>query len=214
VDGLQQTWRKFLVAPTKYQEILDFWFKESSSKDHWAKNDEYDQKIRNRFLQDVEKAINNEYDDWQDEAKSSLALIILLDQFSRNLFRNNPKSFSQDTKARLLVIEGVDRQYLEELNMSERLFYLLPLIHSEEMQDHIFVQQLGEVFLKEHPNYEGIKKSWDDHTRVIKQFGRYPHRNKILNRKSTPEEIEFLSGPNSSWWFYYNLKIYLKGSGL
>ena len=168
------------MNPTKYQEILDFWFKESSSKDHWAKNDEYDQKIRDQFLQDVEKAINNQYDDWQDEAKSSLALIILLDQFSRNLFRNNPKSFSQDTKARLLVIEGVDRQYLEELNMSERLFYLLPLIHSEEMQDHIFVQQLGEVFLKEHPNYEGIKKSWDDHTRVIKQFGRYPHRNKIL----------------------------------
>ncbi|MGB1085868.1 MAG: DUF924 family protein, partial [Alphaproteobacteria bacterium] len=144
-------------------------------------------------------AIRNEYDDWQDEAKSSLALIILLDQFSRNLFRNDPKSYSQDTKARLLVIEGVDRQYLEDLDMSERLFYLLPLIHSEEMQDHIFVQQLGEVFLKEHPNYEGIKKSWDDHTVVIKKFGRYPHRNEILNRKSTPEEIEFLKGPNSSW---------------
>ena len=61
----------------KYQEVLDFWFKESSSKDHWAKNDEYDQKIRDRFLVDVEKAIKNEYDDWQDEAKSSLALIIL-----------------------------------------------------------------------------------------------------------------------------------------
>ena len=87
----------------------------------------------------------------------------------------------------------------EELDMSERLFYLLPLIHSEEMQDHIFVQQLGEVFLKEHPHYQGIKKSWDDHTQVIKRFGRYPHRNKIFNRKSTPEEIEFLSGPNSSW---------------
>ena len=183
----------------KYQEVLDFWFKESSPKDHWAKNDEYDLKIKNRFLADVEKASRNEYDDWQDEAKSSLALIILLDQFSRNLFRNDPQSYAQDTKARLLVIEGVDRQYLEELDMSERLFYLLPLVHSEEMQDHIFVQQLAEVFLKEHPNYEGIKKSWDDHTRVIKRFGRYPHRNEILNRKSTPEEIEFLSGPNSSW---------------
>ena len=183
----------------KYQEVLDFWFKESSSKDHWAKNNEYDQKIRDRFLGDVEKAIKNEYDDWQDEAKSSLALIILLDQFSRNLFRNNPKSYSQDTKARLLVIEGVDRQYLEDLDMPERLFYLLPLIHSEEMQDHIFVQQLGEVFLKGHPNYEVIKKSWDDHTQVIKRFGRYPHRNNILQRQSTTEEIKFLEEPNSSW---------------
>ena len=187
------------MAPTKYQEILDFWFKESSSKDHWAKNDEYDQKITDRFLQDFEKAINNEYDDWQDEAKSSLALIILLDQFSRNLFRNNPKSFSQDTKARLLVIEGVDRQYLDELELKERLFYLLPLIHSEEIQDHIYVQQLGELFLKDHPNYEGIKKSWGDHTKVIKRFGRYPHRNSILDRPSTPEEIKFLQEPNSSW---------------
>ena len=183
----------------KYQEVLDFWFKESSSKDHWAKNDEYDQKIRDRFLEDVEKAIKNEYDDWQDEARSSLALIILLDQFSRNLFRNDPKSYSQDTKARLLVIEGVDRQYLEDLDVPERLFYLLPLIHSEEMQDHIFVQQLGKVFLKEHPNYEGINKSWDDHTRVIKRFGRYPHRNDILQRQSTTEEIKFLEEPNSSW---------------
>jgi uncharacterized protein (DUF924 family) len=187
------------VSLPKYQEVLDFWFKESSPKDHWAKNDEYDLKIKNRFLTDVEKASRNEYDDWQDEAKSSLALIILLDQFSRNLFRNDPQSYAQDTKARLLVIEGVDRQYLEELDMSERLFYLLPLVHSEEMQDHIFVQQLGEVFLKEHPNYEGIKKSWDDHTRVIKRFGRYPHRNNILQRQSTAEEIKFLEEPNSSW---------------
>lgn len=187
------------MSRPKYQEVLDFWFQESSSKNHWAKNDEFDQKIRDRFLEDVEKAINNQYDDWQDEAKSSLALIILLDQFSRNLFRNNPKSFSQDTKARLLVIEGVDRQYLDELERAERLFYLLPLIHSEEIQDHIYVQQLGELFLKDHPNYEGIKKSWDDHTKVIKRFGRYPHRNSILERPSTPEEVKFLQEPNSSW---------------
>ena len=183
----------------KYQEILNFWFEESSSKDHWAKNNEYDQKIRERFLDDLEKAIRNEYDDWQDEAKSSLALVILLDQFSRNLYREDPKSYSQDTKARLLVTEGVDRQYLDELDVSERLFYLLPLIHSEDLQDHSYVNQLGDVFLKENPNYENIKKSWGDHMVVIKKFGRYPHRNKILNRKSTPEEIEFLKEPNSSW---------------
>ena len=105
----------------KYQEVLNFWFKESSSKDHWAKNDEYDQKIRDRFRR-RRKSTKNEYDDWQDEAKSSLALIILLDQFSRNLFRNDPKSYSQDTKARLLVTEGVDRQYLDELETSEKFF--------------------------------------------------------------------------------------------
>ena len=98
------------------QEILNFWFEESSSKDHWAKNNEYDQRIRDLFLNDLEKAVRNEYDDWQDEAKSSLALVILLDQFSRNVYREDTRSYSQDTKARLLVTEGVDRQYLDELN--------------------------------------------------------------------------------------------------
>jgi uncharacterized protein (DUF924 family) len=187
------------VPKEKYQEILDFWFKESTSKDHWSKNDEYDKKINDLFMVDLEKAIQNEYDDWQDNSKSSLALIILLDQFSRNLFRNDAKSYAQDTKSRLLVTEGVDREYLDELDLPERLFYLLPLVHSEEMQDHLFVQQLGEVFLKDHPNYLGIRRSWDDHTKVIKRFGRYPHRNEILQRQSTLEEITFLKEPNSSW---------------
>ena len=74
----------------------------------------------------------------------------------------------------------------------------MPLIHSEEIQDHIFVKQLGEVFLKDHINYENIMKSWDDHTSVIRKFRRYPHRNKILNRESTIDEISFLKEPNSS----------------
>ena len=187
------------MIPERAQVILDFWFKETPSEMRFKKDDEFDQKIRKNFLNDYELACQNEYDDWQDEAKSSLALIILLDQFSRNLFRNDPKSYSQDTKARLLVTEGVDRQYLDELDTSEKLFYLLPLIHSEDLQDHNYLHQLGAVFLKDNPNYDYIKKSWDEHTIVIKKFGRYPHRNKILNRKSTSEEIDFLEGPNSSW---------------
>ena len=91
------------MSSDRCQEILNFWFEESSSKNHWAKNNEYDQKIRDLFLNDLEKAVRNEYDDWQDEAKSSLALVILLDQFSRNIYREDTRSYSQDTKARLLV---------------------------------------------------------------------------------------------------------------
>ena len=75
----------------------------------------------------------------------------------------------------------------------------MPLVHSEEMQDHLFVKQLGEVFLRDHPNYLEIKKSWESHSTVIKKFGRYPHRNEILQRQSTLEEIAFLKEPNSSW---------------
>ena len=80
-----------------------------------------------------------------------------------NFFWKAPSniSYSQDTKARLLVTEGVDRQYLDELDTSEKFFYLLPLIHSEDLQDHIYLHQLGEVFLKDNPNYEHIQKSWN-----------------------------------------------------
>ncbi len=184
---------------SRIDEILNFWFQKITPEQRFKKDEDLDHEIKNNFLIDYENASLNIYDDWQDTPEGCLALVILLDQFSRNLFRNNPKSFSQDTKARLLVIEGVDRQYLDELELTERLFYLLPLIHSEEIQDHIYVQQLGELFLKGHPNYEGIKKSWDDHTKVIKRFGRYPHRNSNLDRPSTPEEIKFLQEPNSSW---------------
>jgi|TARA_B100000787_G_C16179143_1_gene290754 uncharacterized protein (DUF924 family) len=187
------------MTQDKYQSILTFWFNESSVKNHWSKNDEYDQKIKEKFLKDLERAIQNKYDDWQDYSKSSLALIILLDQFSRNVFRNDSRSYAQDTKSRLLVTEGVDREYLDELDLPERLFYLMPLVHSEEMQDHLFVKQLGEVFLRDHPNYLEIKKSWESHSTVIKKFGRYPHRNEILQRQSTLEEIAFLKEPNSSW---------------
>ena len=183
----------------KYQEVLDFWFKESSSKDHWAKNDEYDQKIRDRFLVDVEKAIKNEYDDWQDEAKSRLALIILLDQFSRNLFRDSPKAFEQDYKSRLIVNEAIDRGFLEELAQDKIHFLLLPLIHSEDISDHDFGHKLIDAYLKSYDDYEKIKKAWNDHSIPIKKFGRYPHRNNILNRKSSLEEEKFLKEPNSSW---------------
>lgn len=187
------------MSQDKYQSVLNFWFNESSSKDHWSKNDKFDQKIREKFLEHLEKAIKNDYDSWCDRPAGSLALIILLDQFSRNLFRNHPRSYSQDTKARLTTCEGIDRMYLDELNLQQRLFYLMPLIHSEDINDHTYVHQLGDLFLKEDPNFVSIKKSWNNHTIVIKKFGRYPHRNKILARVSNEEEIKFLTQPNSSW---------------
>ncbi len=89
--------------------------------------------------------------------------------------------------------------YLDELNLQQRLFYLMPLIHSEDINDHTYVHPLGDLFLKEDPNFVSIKKSWNNHTIVIKKFGRYPHRNKILARVSNEEEIKFLTQPNSSW---------------
>jgi len=181
------------------KKILNFWFKESLPEELFRQKDSFDKKIKDRFFNDYNKAVINEYDDWQDEPKSCLALIILLDQFSRNLFRNNKKAFEQDHKCRLILNEAIDRGDLEKLDINEKLFFLLPLLHSEEISDHTYVHNLSNVHLKNHPQVVLIKSSWKNHTNVIKKFKRYPHRNKVLGRQSTPEEIEFLNQPNSSW---------------
>lgn len=179
--------------------ILEFWFIQSSMEDWFKRDDKYDEKIKILFLEDLKKAINNEYDDWQDTAEESVALIILLDQFSRNLFRDSSAAFSQDYKTRLIVNEAVDRGYLEELDKNKIHFILMPLIHSEDISDHIFGHKLIDTYLKSFDHFDKIKKAWNDHSIPIKKFGRYPHRNNILKRKSTPGEIEFLKQPNSSW---------------
>ncbi len=179
--------------------ILNFWFIDSDSENWFNKNDIFDNKIRNLFIKDLEKAINNDYDDWQDSSEECVALVILLDQFSRNLFRNSAKAYAQDYKTRLIVNEAIDRGYLDELTQNKIHFLLLPLIHSEDISDHEFGHKLLDTYLKSFKDFEKIKKAWDDHTFAIKQFGRYPHRNMILNRKSSPEEVVFLTKPNSSW---------------
>jgi len=181
------------------QNILNFWFKESLPEELFRQKVSFDKKIRDKFFKDYEKAIINEYDDWQDDPKSCLALIILLDQFSRNLFRHDKKAFEQDHKCRLIVNEAIDRGDLEILDINEKLFFLLPLLHSEEISDHTYVHNLSNAHLKDHPQIALIKNSWKDHTDVIKKFKRYPHRNKVLGRQSTSKEIEFLSQTNSSW---------------
>ena len=88
---------------------------------------------------------------------------------------------------------------LEDINLDQKHFMLLPLLHSEDISDHVYAQNLCDTYLKSHPQFNEIKKAWDDHTYAIKKFGRYPHRNKILGRTSTPEEELFLQQPNSSW---------------
>jgi uncharacterized protein (DUF924 family) len=183
----------------KAQEILDFWFKETPEEKRFKKDETFDQTIRDRFSNDYELACQNEHDDWQDQPMSTLALVILFDQFSRNMFRGNKKAFAQDHKARLIVNDAVYAGYLEAMSESQRLFMILPLIHSEEITDHDMAYYLLNKYLKEHEDFIKIKNFWKDHTKAIRQFHRYPHRNKVLGRESTEEEILFLNGPNSSW---------------
>ena len=187
------------VMNERAKAILDFWFIQSSMEDWFKKDDKYDEKIKKLFLEDLKKATNNEYDEWQDTAKECVALVILLDQFSRNLYRDSSAAFAQDYKTRLIVNEAVDRGYLEELEQNKIHFLLMPLIHSEDISDHVFGHKLIDTYLKSFEHFDKIKKAWNNHTIPIKKFGRYPHRNKILKRKSTPEEEAFLNQPDSSW---------------
>jgi len=187
------------MIPNKAQKIIDFWFKETPFEKRFKSDENFDQQIKDKFLKDYELASQNEYDDWQDQPMSCLALVIIFDQFSRNLFRNDKKAFEQDHKTRLIVNDAVYAGYLETMNHDQRLFMLLPLIHSEEITDHDMAYYLLSKYLREHENYNKIKKFWKDHTNAIKRFYRYPHRNKILGRESTEEEIAFLNQPNSSW---------------
>ena len=175
--------------------ILEFCFVKTPLEQWFKKDKEFDDKLKSLFLNDYENAIHNNYDEWQDNPEECVALIILLDQLSRNFYRNNFKAYEQDYKCRLIVNEAIDRGFLEELDKDKIHFLLLPLIHSEDISDHIFGHQLVDTYLKDHVEYKKIKKAWSDHTVAIKNFGRYPHRNKILNRKSTYEEEKFLKLP-------------------
>ena len=184
---------------SRIQTILNFWFEETPPEKRFQKDEKFDLIIRKNFLSDFEKASNNEFDDWKTSPKGSLALVILFDQFSRNMFRNNKKAFDQDHKTREVVYNAIKLNFLDEMNQSENFFMILPLIHSEEIKDHEMAYSLLEKYLKDHPGLSDIKKFWEDHTVAIKRFNRYPHRNEVLGRVSTKEEIEFLKSPNSSW---------------
>ena len=149
------------------QAVLDFWFVDTPSEKRFKKDPTFDQLIKDKFLKDYELASANEYDDWQDTPMGTLALIILFDQFSRNMFRDNKKAFDQDTKARLIVSDAVHAGFLEEMDQSQRLFMLLPLIHSEEILDHEMAYFLLDKYLKDRPDLTNIKKFWQDHTKAI-----------------------------------------------
>ena len=175
-------------------EVLQFWFNELTPKDWWVKNEELDKAIAKRFLETHKKAISGELFSWRKSAQGRLAEIIVLDQFSRNIFRNDPRSFLFDPMALVLAQEAVALGCDRELSVEKRNFIYMPYMHSESAFIHeealkLFDQQGLEENLKfEHAHYD-----------IIKKFGRYPHRNIILNRKSTPDEIDFLKGPNSSF---------------
>lgn len=175
-------------------EVLNFWFEELTPKDWWKKSEELDKLIKDRFLSTHKKASRGECSEWRESAKGRLAEIIVLDQFSRNMFRDTKAAFEFDAMALILSQEAIRVGADQELNSSEKAFLYMPFMHSESKLIH---QQAVQLF-----DQDGLENNLDfeyKHKKIIDRFGRYPHRNDILGRKSTDEEIAFLKEPNSSF---------------
>ena len=176
------------------EEILDFWFVETPPKAWWTPDPAFDETIRRRFSATYERAIQGELCGWRPEPHGRLAEIIVLDQFSRNLFRDSPRAFAQDLAALVLAQEAVSSKAHLALEPVQRVFLLMPYTHSESREVHVVAERLFREFAPpENYNFELRHKA------IVDRFGRYPHRNERLGRASTAEELEFLSQPGSSF---------------
>lgn len=183
-----------MTTEIDHRKVLEFWFEQIEPKSWWAADPVFDQLIGSQFGSTLVQAGQGEFFTWRTTAKGRLAEIIVLDQFSRNVYRNTPMAFAQDPMALALAQEAVAKGVLNELNPDERAFLLLPYMHSESRVIHVQAEILYRKWAPEN-NYKFELR----HKEIIDRFGRYPHRNKILNRDSTLEELEFLTQPGSSF---------------
>ncbi|WP_395374873.1 DUF924 family protein [Marinicella sp. W31] len=175
------------------QDILDFWFVECTPKQWWIKEMSFDETIRQRFLTVHQAAVKGELSGWRKTAEGRLAEIIVLDQFSRNLYRNDPRAWRYDGMALILAQEAIACGDDQRLTAGQTFLYM-PFMHSESPLIH---EQSIALF-----SQPGLANNLDfahKHKIIIDRFGRYPHRNAVLGRESTAEELEFLQQPNSSF---------------
>lgn len=175
-------------------DVLDFWFHEIAPAQWWKADPAFDAMIRRRFGALHAQAARCELYGWRDRPEGRLAEIIVLDQFSRNLFRGDPRAFASDTLALALAQEAVARGAERALPAEWRNFVYMPYMHSESPAIHVVGEQLFKA--------NGLADNHDfelRHKAIIDRFGRYPHRNAILGRESTAEELAFLQQPGSSF---------------
>ena len=167
-------------------DILEYWFSKNSKQYWFASTPEIDSEIRKNYEKIWVRAAAGELNDWQNNAEGSLALIIILDQFPLNMFRGDAKSFKTENMAVEVALNAINNGYDEELsNEEEQLFLFMPLMHSEDL-DHQNLQ----VYLFEKYNFNLDYSA--HHQDIVKKFGRFPHRNEILGRMSTMEELDYL----------------------
>ena len=174
--------------------IIEFWFTELSNAQRFAKDEALDALLRERFGATLSAAIAGELFEWRRSANGRLAEILVLDQFSRNICRDTPAAFAQDAQALTLAQEMVSLGLDQALAPAQRAFAYMPYMHSESLLIH---QHALALFSP--PGLEGSLAFEHKHRAILEKFGRYPHRNAILGRASTPEEVVFLNQPGSSF---------------
>jgi len=196
-----------MTRTNEVEEVLGFWFPELSNADHarmvlqfeWWFLGGTDSDIRHRFPLLLDRATRGALDDWSQTPRSRLALIIVLDQFSRSLHRDTARAFAQDEKALTLALEGIKIGHYDALATPwEKTFFLLPLAHSERLSYLERAVKLAEQLVQQAaPQFRRILEHSASQARghrdVIARFGRHPHRNAVLGRESTPEELDYLA---------------------
>lgn len=182
------------MAVATAQDILTFWFEESTSSQWFVRDDAFDATIRDRFADTHLAACAGELWHWRRTPEGRVAEVIVLDQFSRNLHRSDPRAFAQDGMALVLAQEAIDTGDDEKLSTTQRRFLYMPFMHSESGVMHEMAMKLFISIGDEHSlKYEKL------HKKIIDLFGRYPHRNAVLGRETTPEEEAFLEKPDSAF---------------
>lgn len=170
------------------RDILDFWFSEETEPYWFASTPEFDRKVRRLFAARWSQAASGELSSWEDSPEGCVALSILLDQMSRHMFRGSPRAFATDAKALAVAERAVSRGFDRELSPEHKQFLYMPFCHSEALAN-----QLRGLALFEAAGLREAVQSAKDHLAIIRRFGRFPHRNAILGRTSTPEELKFLA---------------------
>ena len=177
-----------------HQSVIDFWFDETEPRQWFSKDAEFDRLIAKRFQSVHDSAMRCELFSWRDTPEGRLAEIIVLDQFSRNIYRDTPRAFVCDPLALALAQEAVRVEAQRNLTLQQKPFLYMPFMHSESRLIH---EQAVKLFSE-----PGLEKNLEfelKHKAIIDRFGRYPHRNAVLGRASTPEELAFLNTPGSSF---------------
>ncbi len=169
------------------EEVLDFWIVSGPSK-WWKKDEEFDRDIKNKFKITCDAAATNALGHWKQKPDDTLALILVLDQFSRNLYRDDPRAFSQDPSCLIIAKDAIKNGADKAMREDIRAFCYLPLMHSENLEDQkVCLLKMQEL------NEEEYVKAAQTHLDIIEEFGRFPHRNKVLNRPTTAKEHAFLN---------------------